>query len=763
MATSRYCSVRHRSCFREAHNQVSISAPLVATAYMKCRFVDFSLNRVRMLIHFGVIPYLVFDGDYLPSKAATEAERAARRAESKRIGLELYRLGKISQAHKELQKAVDVTPEMAGQLIVELRKLGVQYVVAPYEADAQLAYLERKGLIHSILSEDSDLLVFGAKSLLTKLDRYGECIEINRNDFTACREISLVGWSDAEFRVMAILSGCDYLPSINNMGLMTAYRLVRKYKTVEKILRMLEFDGKYNVPAGYLEAFRRAEGTFLCQRVYCPISKDLSMAAGDGANVEIDDMAFIGVRIEKEMAMKVANGDLHPITKQPLRIPGLFATSPRTPLGNALRRDAVKFTDMKENKSIESFFKAKRTALAELDPNSFAMSPSQQRLQERASGTWMSNPAPARPPLPESSASTHATESYVTNSIENRQVSALTRLHQPKRKRLCSDLADDQDSLLPLASSQGTPSKFFVCDQPEPTMRAAKMMSKKVAAAKFDLWSDDSIEDVMVGLPDVAAHGKFSAKPEKMFVQQDSERPQVEEPLAYPSVQKQVEDCLLTSACHENSAQDSQSSISSNSTDSSDASSGTSATSVSSSTQAVLRTMDDHVAAELTMLRQRCSYAPKPMSTPQQRIPDDHKIKPGEYRRALEASEKPRLSRHGSSTPLQRLGASALNRSQSRSSFTRHIPKQAVETSHRNSLDRERSPKPTPPSNAKCYIPPREPNHVSTTVPEFPTIKGSEDLIIPDSEEEASDACSGSDLEKPRKPTINLGRFAFSG
>ncbi len=716
-----------------------------------------------MLIHFGVIPYLVFDGDYLPSKAATEAERAARRAESKRIGLELYRLGKISQAHKELQKAVDVTPEMAGQLIVELKKLGVQYVVAPYEADAQLAYLERKGLIHSILSEDSDLLVFGAKSLLTKLDQYGECIEINRNDFTACRDISLVGWSDAEFRVMAILSGCDYLPSINNMGLMTAYRLVRKYKTVEKILRMLEFDGKYNVPAGYLEAFRRAEGTFLCQRVFCPISKDLSMAAGDGAKAEAEDMAFIGVRIEKEIATKVANGDLHPITKQPLRIPGLFATSPRTPLGNASRRDAVKFTDMKENKSIESFFKAKRTPLAELDPNSFAMSPSQQRLQHRTSGTWMSSPAPARPPLPESSASTPATGSHVVNSINNRQVSVLTPHHQPKRKRLCSGLADDQDSLLPLVSLQGGGSRFFVSNKPEPAMNTVKARRKKATATKFDLWSDDSIEDVMAGLPDVTDHGTIPVKQEKMSVLQDGERPQVEDDLAYPTAQQQIKGCLSTFMRGESSAHDSQSSVSSRLTESSEVSIVTTATSISSSTQAGLRNMDDHVAAELTMLRQRCSYAPEPLIIPHQRNPDNHKVKPGEYRRALKASEKPRLLRHGSFTPLQRLGASALNRSQSWSGFTRHIPKQAVETSYKNTPDKERFPEPTPPSQAKCHVPPEGINHVSATKSEYPTIKGSEDLIIPDSEEEASDAFSGSDIEEPRKPMINLGRFAFSG
>lgn len=151
------------------------------------------MSRVRMLIHFGVTPYLVFDGDYLPSKAATEDSRAKRREESKRLGLELHKLGKTSQAHLELQKAVDVTPQMARQLIEELKLLDVEYIVAPYEADAQLAYLERKGIIDGILSEDSDLLVFGAQSLLTKLDQYGDCVEINRKDFTACREISLVG------------------------------------------------------------------------------------------------------------------------------------------------------------------------------------------------------------------------------------------------------------------------------------------------------------------------------------------------------------------------------------------------------------------------------------------------------------------------------------------------------------------------------------------------------------------------------------------
>ena len=43
--------------------------------------------------------------------------------------------------------------------------MGVEYVVAPFEADAQLAYLESKGLIQGVVTEDSDLLAFGCKEV----------------------------------------------------------------------------------------------------------------------------------------------------------------------------------------------------------------------------------------------------------------------------------------------------------------------------------------------------------------------------------------------------------------------------------------------------------------------------------------------------------------------------------------------------------------------------------------------------------------------
>ena len=42
----------------------------------------------------------------------------------------------------------------------------VECIVAPYEADSQLAYLSMQGLVDLVITEDSDLLVFGCKKVI---------------------------------------------------------------------------------------------------------------------------------------------------------------------------------------------------------------------------------------------------------------------------------------------------------------------------------------------------------------------------------------------------------------------------------------------------------------------------------------------------------------------------------------------------------------------------------------------------------------------
>ena len=75
------------------------------------------MERVRLLRHHKIEPYIVFDGGPLPAKKATEASRKQKREENLARGHELAANGKHSQARDYYTKCVDVTPQMAYQFI----------------------------------------------------------------------------------------------------------------------------------------------------------------------------------------------------------------------------------------------------------------------------------------------------------------------------------------------------------------------------------------------------------------------------------------------------------------------------------------------------------------------------------------------------------------------------------------------------------------------------------------------------------------------
>ncbi|THH19536.1 hypothetical protein EW146_g1654, partial [Bondarzewia mesenterica] len=300
-------------------------ATVTRKSYYRAEYVDYAMQKVRLLRHHGIEPYLVFDGGPLPAKRGTESERKQRREENLTRGNLLAAQGRHTQAREYYCKCVDVTPQMAYQFIKALRAENVRYIVAPYEADAQLAYLERTGIVDGIITEDSDLLVFGCKNVLFKLDAVSATLTcISRADFGSVNDtsggLSLRGWSDVEFRAMAILSGCDYLQSIPGVGLKTAWALLRKHRTVENVIRSLRLEGKKEVPRGYLEAFKLAEKVFMHQRVYDPLREKLVHLhlIPDGDEWKAEHDAYVGEDLEPSLAKGIAQGDVDPITLSPM-------------------------------------------------------------------------------------------------------------------------------------------------------------------------------------------------------------------------------------------------------------------------------------------------------------------------------------------------------------------------------------------------------------------------------------------------------------
>ena len=85
--------------------------------FILLRYVDYAMRRVRLLRHFAIEPYVVFDGGPLPAKRETELERKQLREENLSRGKALFAQAKRSKAREYFVKCIDVTPQMAYQYI----------------------------------------------------------------------------------------------------------------------------------------------------------------------------------------------------------------------------------------------------------------------------------------------------------------------------------------------------------------------------------------------------------------------------------------------------------------------------------------------------------------------------------------------------------------------------------------------------------------------------------------------------------------------
>eukprot|EP01022_Parablepharisma_sp_SALTPOND_P026120 TRINITY_DN619_c0_g1_i1.p3 TRINITY_DN619_c0_g1~~TRINITY_DN619_c0_g1_i1.p3 ORF type:complete len:597 (-),score=73.13 TRINITY_DN619_c0_g1_i1:1829-3619(-) len=240
------------------------------------KYIQYCVKRIDMLLEAGVVPIVVFDGAPLPMKKEVEETRAKTREENKKGAQDLWREGDAKKAQKLLARGIDVTPEMASQFIEVLKKKHVEYIVAPYEADAQMAFLFLRSYVSLVITEDSDLLAFGCRKALFKMDNDGYGDMIDMDQLQEITEFAMLGFEQDNFLRTCILSGCDYLDSIKGIGFKTALRYVTAANNLDKIITTIIRENKFIVPQNYKENFEKAFLTFKFQTVFDPSTKCLT-------------------------------------------------------------------------------------------------------------------------------------------------------------------------------------------------------------------------------------------------------------------------------------------------------------------------------------------------------------------------------------------------------------------------------------------------------------------------------------------------------
>ena len=324
------------------------------------RYLKYLNKRVDQLLRFNIIPVIVFDGDKLQMKKIEEEERQKRRNEVTMESLKLIRKGKEKEAQTKRLEGIDINPQMAYEFIKLLKQKKVEYYVAPYEADVQLAYLSKINYVDCVITEDSDLLALGCKKVLYKLDLDTNIgLEIETKNLNKCTKYDFSEFDSDKFLTFCILSGCDYF-KIKGVGANNAYKIITNSSSYKKCIKTLcdnvNKKNKDSEKLNYdelIEKFEKAFLTFRYQVVYCPIEKklkhfsDITKTKYKFASKYLNNLDFLGTtEVSEDLVKKTTFGEIDPITHLPFDFSNLTQEEKENVQENYLKKKRL----LQENK-----------------------------------------------------------------------------------------------------------------------------------------------------------------------------------------------------------------------------------------------------------------------------------------------------------------------------------------------------------------------------------------------------------------------------
>ncbi|KUK03918.1 MAG: flap endonuclease [Methanosarcinales archaeon] len=216
--------------------------PLLDSAGRITSHLSGLLYRTSNMMEVGIMPFYVFDGEPPALKRGTLERREHIRESAKRSWEEARERGEDGFVYAQASSRVDE------QILDDAKRLlslmGVPFVVAPSEGEAQAAHMTRKGDADYAGSQDYDTLVFGAPKVVRnlaitgrrKLPRRRVYVDVKPEVIELDAELERLGITREQLVDIAILVGTDYNPGIKGIGPKKAYGLVKKGKDIFSIL-----------------------------------------------------------------------------------------------------------------------------------------------------------------------------------------------------------------------------------------------------------------------------------------------------------------------------------------------------------------------------------------------------------------------------------------------------------------------------------------------------------------------------------------------
>jgi len=204
-------------------------------------------NRECRMMSMGIRSIYVFDGPPHPEKLAIIEMRKHEKRKFYDQFIQAVRRGDVDKAVKLGKRAMFITDKMINETKKLLELLGIPIVQAVHDAEAQAAYMVRKGDAYALATRDWDSFLYGAPRIIMHW-------RITKDDYIPSKMYELKELLDKlqithnQLIDLGMLLGTDYNPGgFSGIGPITAYKLIKRYRTIEEILKYGKIKWRWNI------------------------------------------------------------------------------------------------------------------------------------------------------------------------------------------------------------------------------------------------------------------------------------------------------------------------------------------------------------------------------------------------------------------------------------------------------------------------------------------------------------------------------------
>jgi len=201
------------------------------------------------LLELGMKLVYVFDGKPPELKTEEIRRRSEQRREAKDQYLRALQSGDMVQARKFAEASTLLRRDMVTDAKQLLDAMGIPWVDAPSEGEAQASVMALEGTVRAVASQDHDSMVFGAPVLIRnvtisgkrRLPGKGIVVNVVPERIELSSVLASTGLTREQLVDFAILLGTDFNPDgFEGVGPATALKYLKKYGRLEEIKELRE-------------------------------------------------------------------------------------------------------------------------------------------------------------------------------------------------------------------------------------------------------------------------------------------------------------------------------------------------------------------------------------------------------------------------------------------------------------------------------------------------------------------------------------------